>query len=337
MDVSELDDQLEKKNLFGYWKVRASAQPPEPPYIWKWKDVREGLINAKDTIGLELAERRSLRLVNPNLAVQSTSRNLQFSFSIIKPGEIAKAHRHNLAAIRFVVEGRGAYTIVEGERFLMEEGDLILTPNWTWHDHINESEEPIIWLDGLDVPLIQTQNIVFFEQYEKDVQRITRNEGQSVQRLQLAPTPAAPGNVRRGIPFRYGWKESYGALKTMGEHESNPYDGNLLRYINPVNGGPTLATMSCEVQLIQAGKTTKTHRHASTALYHVFKGRGRTAVEDSYLEWEKGDCFVVPPWQWHRHETRTDEEAVLFSINDRPIMEALELYREEGEDVPPAR
>ena len=119
-------------------------------------------------------------------------------------------------------------------------------------------------------------------------------------------------------------------MQSVRADETDQFDGALLRYINPVAGGFTLPTMSCEIQLLKPGKETQAHRHTSTALYHVFRGRGRTRVGEGYLEWEKGDSFVIPLWQWHSHESDGREEAVLFSINDRPIMESLELYREEA-------
>jgi gentisate 1,2-dioxygenase len=234
-----------------------------------------------------------------------------------------------MAAIRFVVQGKGAYTTVEGERFLMEEGDLILTPNWTWHDHFNGSDKPIVWLDGLDGPLIQSFNALFFEMYEKDVQEVTRREGQSARPLGFARSPKTTGTERQGLPFRYSWNETYESLKTIGETENDPFDGVLLRYVNPMTGGFTLPTMSCEIQVLNGGLKTRLHRHTSTALYHVFRGRGRTKVGEGYLEWKRGDSFVIPLWQWHGHENLSEEEAILFSMNDRPAMEAFELYREE--------
>lgn len=327
MNTSELDRELESSNLSGFWRTRVPFHCPESPHLWKWREVYKGLMKAKDSIGFEQAERRAIRLVSPHVPGKSTSHTLQFTFSIINSGEMARAHRHNMAAIRFIVQGKGAYTTVEGERFLMEEGDLILTPNWTWHDHSNGSNDPIIWLDGLDGPMIQSLNVLFFEQYEKEVQPHVRREGESAHRLGFARAPGAIENERRGVPFRYLWKETYESLMTLSE--SDPHDGHLIRYINPATGGFTLPTMSCEVQLLRPGIATKPHRHTSTALYHVFRGRGRTAVGEGYLEWEKGDSFVVPLWQWHRHENSSGEEAILFSINDRPIMEALALYREE--------
>jgi 1-hydroxy-2-naphthoate dioxygenase len=330
MKLTELDSELEKNQLSGFWKTRVPLHASEAPYLWKWEELLDGLMKASETIGIEQAERRAIQLVSPHLPIKSPSHTLQFSFSIVNPGEVARAHRHNMAAIRFVVQGKGAYTAVDGEKFPMAEGDLILTPNWTWHDHHNESEDPIIWLDGLDGPLIRSLNVLFFEEYEKSEQPVTRETGESLSRLGFARAPKKDETHLRGVPFRYAWQDTYKALKTMSDSERDPYDGTLLRYINPATGGFTYPTMSCEIQLFKAREKTRIHRHTSTALYHVFKGWGRTAVGEGYLEWKKGDSFVVPLWQPHAHENLSDEEAILFSINDRPVMEALQLYREEA-------
>jgi gentisate 1,2-dioxygenase len=332
MDLAKLDSELERNHLSGFWKTRVPLHRPEPPFLWKWEVVRDALMKARESIGIELAERRAIRLINPHCPSHSTSRTVQFTFSIVNPGEVARAHRHNMAAIRFVVEGKGAFTVVEGERFPMEEGDLILTPNWTWHDHHNPSEAPIIWLDGLDGPLIQALNVLFFEPYGEERQPLSRADGEAPLRYGFARNPRAAEDERRGLPFRYSWKETEKALALVPDAQRDPYDGALLRYVNPRSGGPTLPTMSCEVQALKPGEKTRLHRHTSTSLYHVFKGQGRTAVGEGWLEWKKGDSFVVPLWQWHCHENTSDAEAVLFTMNDRPVMEALALYREEARE-----
>jgi 1-hydroxy-2-naphthoate dioxygenase len=330
MKLAELDSELEKNQLSGFWKTRVPSHVSEAPYLWKWEPLLDGLLKASETIGIEQAERRAIRLVSPHLPIKSTSHTLQVTFSIVNPGEIARAHRHNMAAIRFVVQGKGAYTVVHGEKFPMEEGDLILTPNWTWHDHHNESEDPVIWLDGLDGPLIQSLNILFFEDSELAEQSITHQTGESLSRMGFARTAKKDENHLRGVPFRYPWKDIHTALRAMGDRDRDAYDGRLLRYINPGTGGYTYPTMSCEVQLFKAKEGTKAHRHTSTAIYHVFRGQGRTRVGEVYLNWQRGDTFVVPLWQWHSHENLANDEAVLFSIGDRPVLDSLQLYREES-------
>jgi len=329
MKLEDLDSQLEKNQLSGFWRTRVPSHSPGAPYLWKWEPLLDGLLKASETIGIDQAERRAIRLVSPHMPIKSTSHTLQITFSIVNPGEVAKAHRHNMAAIRFVVQGKGAYTAVDGEKFYMEEGDLILTPNWTWQDHHNESQDPIIWLDGLDGPLIQSLNVLFFEDSETPEQEITKQTGESLHRMGFARATRDDPVYRRGTPFRYSFNDTYAALKAMSAADRDPYDGSLLRYINPATGGYTYPTMSCEIQLLKVNEATKLHRHTATALYHVHKGQGRTKVGEQYLEWKKGDSFVVPLWQWHAHENLGRDEAILFSINDRPVMEALQLYREE--------
>jgi len=329
MKLDELDRQLEQNHLSGFWRTRVPSHSSEAPYLWKWESLLDGLLKASETIGIEQAERRAIRVVNPHLSTKSTSHTLQVTFSIVNPGEVARAHRHNMAAIRFVVQGKGAFTVVDGEKFYMDEGDLILTPNWTWHDHHNESPDPIIWLDGLDGPLIQSFNILFFEEGKEPEQVISYQAGESLSRMGFTRAPVKNDDYRRGVPFRYGWKETHAALRAMADHDRDPYDGRLLRYINPVSGGYTYPTMSCEIQLLKGKESTRAHRHTSTAVYHVVRGQGRTRVGEGYLEWKHGDTFVVPLWQWHAHENISNEEAVLFSLTDRPVMDALQLYREE--------
>jgi len=329
MKLDELDRQLEQNHLSGFWRTRVPSHSSEAPYLWRWESLLDGLLKASETIGIEQAERRAIRVVNPHLSAKSTSHTLQVTFSIVNPGEVARAHRHNMAAIRFVVQGKGAFTVVDGEKFYMEEGDLILTPNWTWHDHHNESHDPIIWLDGLDGPLIQSFNILFFEEAKEPEQAITHQTAGSLSRMAFTRTPTKNEHYQRGVPFRYAWKETHAALRAMGDDDRDPYDGRLLRYINPVTGGYTYPTMSCEIQLLKGKEFTRAPRHTSTAIYHVVRGQGRSRVGEGYLEWKQGDTFVVPLWQWHAHENISNDEAVLFSLTDRPVMDALQLYREE--------
>ena len=334
-ELEALHQRLAENSLGGHWQSREKPAKLKP-WVWPWAAIYSCLMESGEVVKLggidDAAKRRTVQLVNPAITnLKATSRTIQMSIQLVKPGERAECHRHSAAALRFVVEGDGTgYTNVEGEEMLMEPGDLVLTPNWTWHDHHNESEDPIIWLDGLDGPLIRSLNVLFFEEYEKPEQPVTRETGESLSRLGFARAPKKDETHLRGVPFRYAWQDTYKALKTMSDSERDPYDGTLLRYINPATGGFTYPTMSCEIQLFKAREKTRIHRHTSTALYHVFKGRGRTAVGEGHLEWKKGDSFVVPLWQPHSHENLSDEEAILFSINDRPVMEALQLYREEA-------
>src|SRR5207244_9343189 len=133
------------------------------PHVWHWRDLRPQAMRAAGLIGTEQAERRVLRLTNPELPGVSASNTMVANIQIVMPGEIARAHRHSPSALRFIIEGKGGYTVVNGERIPMYPGDLVLTPNWTWHDHANDTHAPMIWLDGLDTPLVRMREAGFGE------------------------------------------------------------------------------------------------------------------------------------------------------------------------------
>ena len=142
------------------------------PYVWHWRDLRPQAMRAAQLVGTEQAERRVLRLHNPELAGSSASNTLVANIQIVMPGEIARAHRHSPSALRLIIEGKGGYTVVNGARIPMSPGDLVLTPKWTWHDHANDTDAPMIWLDGLDTPLVRMLEAGFYEQYDGEAQPI---------------------------------------------------------------------------------------------------------------------------------------------------------------------
>ena len=333
--VSRLDRDMAEKNLSGYWRLGMEGLPPHPmtsvePCLWRWADVRESLVRAGEVISLENSERRVVRLVNPGLDQKQAfaTHTLQISFQYVKPGENARAHRHTPAALRFVIQGNGAYTTVNGQQCVMEPGDLILTPKLTWHDHSNDSKEPMLWLDGLDFPLVTALHQVMQERYSERRQPIEKSSEEVIDKL--------GASVRHGVPvadfFHYKWRDTEKTLRELIKSSAarNRFDGYLLEYRNPLTGGPTMPTIQCAVQLLPANDETETHRHTSTVIYHVFRGKGATQIGERRFDWEQGDSFVVPLWYHHRHLNRSSaEDAILFSMSDAPVLKALDLYREE--------
>lgn len=321
----------------GFWSANIpgfeeNMQPRSSvvPFLWKWTDIYGGLIRAGELVSLEQSERRTIRLLNPGVPSTTGATNtVHISIQLVKPGEIARAHRHTLTAIRFVVKGGGAFTTVEGERFAMSPGDLILTPQWTWHDHYNASQNDIVWLDGHDGPLLKALEVLAVEPFGEKQQPVEALPDHSLHRFGWARPPESKDEWPDPA-FRYPWEETYRSLRALSIGPGDPYDGVLLRYVNPRSGGFTLRTIGCEIQMLRPGEQTRSHRHTSSVIYHAFRGSGRTAVNDTCLEWEEGDCFTVPLWAWHHHENHSKNEAILFSINDRPVKEVLGLYREEG-------
>jgi gentisate 1,2-dioxygenase len=335
-----LNEKLRHNHLEGLWKT-FSEQPlrNEPssslkPWVWRWEDLSAALRGAEELVSLEgVEDRRVIRMVNPGLGAGApTSRTMQMSVQLVKPGEIARAHRHTIAAIRFIISGHGAYTTVDGERFDMAPGDLVLTPSWTWHDHGNYADEPMIWLDGLDYPLLDRLETGFFEPYEQDRQNVVKAIDYSLKRVGIV-RPGWRASQAQEPATHYRWEHVSSLLSDLIAEEESPYDGRVVEYVNPLTGGPTLRTMACSIHMLQKGQSTRAHRHTSTALYHVIEGEGTTRVGEHSLVWKAKDCFVVPPWLIHKHEASSvAPRALLFSMSDRPVYEALGLYREESNE-----
>ena len=334
--------QLNAKSIAPLWLVLGDAAPKEPrvqsvAHMWAWRDVKSYMAKAGDLVTPQEAERRVLMLINPGFK-SNTFRTVGLIFAgiqMIMPGEIADSHRHTPNAQRFIIEGGGAYTAVQGERTIMSKGDFVLTPAWAWHDHGNESSKPMIWLDGLDLPYAIILDANFFEDYvggDGQTQPIYRQTEDSHHRWgrNLRPTWERPPLSTAASPIlNYRWSESRDALHALRDEKGSPHDGIMLQYINPMTGGPTLPTISAYLQLIRKGEHTQPHRHTSSTVYHVAEGEGRSLVGDTEYKWEEGDTFVVPSWVAHEHES-SNGEAVLFSYSDRPIIHAAGFYREEA-------
>lgn len=341
-ELQALHDRLAEHSLGGHWQTRVQ-HPDLVPHLWPWSAIYSCLMESGEIVKLggvnDAAKRRTVQLVNPALTdKKATSRTLQMSIQLVKPGERAECHRHTMAALRFVVEGDGCgYTNVEGEEMLMEPGDLVLTPNWTWHDHYNAGEKNLVWLDVLDAHLTRHLDAGFQENYaEGPAQPIVRREGYCRQRYGTI-RPRAAHRTDTALPYVYKWQDTLNALDEIAAAgERNPHDGILLEYTHPVTGGPTMPTIGCWVQIIPAGETTKPHRHTSSTIYHVVQGQGVIWVGKSKpvtreLTWGAHDCFFVPSWNWHYFGNKSkNEAAIVFSVTDRPVLESLGLFREEA-------
>ncbi|MGH7824426.1 MAG: cupin domain-containing protein [Candidatus Binatia bacterium] len=340
MSLNQLNQELKEKNLIGYWTIPNTStgfREPEPnfgPFLWKWREIHDALHKAVQYIRPEEAFRRFIGFQHPALKL-GTAHTLLMGAQMVCPGEFAPAHRHTMEAIRFVVKGQGAATVVEGEPLPMEPGDLLTTPNWSWHDHINSGDAPIIWLDGANGPMIHYYQIGFANPFDQPRQNLTKPAGWSqhtCHALRPRATTGSSCSSHYRPPYRYAWEETRQALESQAERPGDPFDGVLMRYVDPLSGGPTLPTMSCEVQLLRPSEKGRSHRHTYTVVYHAFRGSGTTWVGDQRFDWEEGDSFVVPLWHWHSHENSSRESAILFSINDRPAIEALGFFREEARE-----
>jgi gentisate 1,2-dioxygenase len=284
------------------------------------------LITAKE------AERRVLVLENPGLrGASSITHSLYAGLQLILPGEVAPSHRHTQSALRFVVEGTGAYTAVDGERTTMHPGDFIITPSWTFHDHGNPGDEPVVWLDGLDIPIVAFFDAGFAERHPQESQPVTRPEGDAQARYagNLLPLDYVSSSSTTPV-FSYPYQRSREVLERV--RRGSPLDachGIKMQYANPATGGYPMPTIAAFLQLLPKGFQGSAYRSTDGTVYSVVEGSGRSRIGDQVYDWKPKDVFVVPSWCPVAHQA--DEDAVLFSFSDRAVQKRLGIWREQIE------
>jgi gentisate 1,2-dioxygenase len=328
-------DKIDKANVTPLWEVlhaliTATPNTPCKPFLWKWDTVYPWILEAGRLITAKEAERRVLVLENPGTRGRSRiTHSLYAGLQLILPGEVAPAHRHSQSALRFIVHGKGAYTAVEGERVTMSPGDFIITPSWTWHDHGNPSSEPMVWMDGLDIAIVELLDAQFLERPAAESQVTTRTAGQSFASFGNTMLPVNHKPRSRTSPlFWYPYDRSRDALAELAKAEApHPCYGHKLKYANPATGGWPMPTIGTFMQLLPKGFRGKLYRSTDSTVYSVVEGKGRVRVGDETLAWSPKDTFVVPSWMPYALEA--DDEAVLFSFSDRPVQDVLDLWREQ--------
>lgn len=273
---------------------------------WRWADIEPLVRRSPEFMKPGRgAERRIIRLDNPGVPERTSTHTISTAVQYLLPGEIAPAHRHTPNAIRFMLDGEGAFTTVEGAKCVMQRGDVVLTPTMTWHDHGNEGRDSVIWVDGLDSPVVRYLENLFGEPYPKEQQ----------------PT----GGDAARVWFR--WKEWHPKLLEQARREADPYDDVIIEYRDPVTGRSLLNTLGCYLQMLRPGVRTRAHRESSSAVYHVVEGRGATIIDGVRYDWGPRDFVAIPPRAQHSHVNEGSEPAILFSFQDVPLLKALGHYR----------
>ena len=330
--------RIDAHALFPLWEQLHSLVPAQPAAscvaaLWRYRELRPLLMEAGELITAQEAIRRVLVLENPALRGQAAiTPSLYGGLQLILPGEIAPSHRHSQSALRFVVEGRGAYTAVDGERTTMEPGDFIITPSWTWHDHGNpavvEGGEPVVWLDGLDIPLVRFFGATFAEDGEQAEQPLTRPQGNSMARYGMNLLPLRQQRKSPTSPlFNYPYARTREALDTLlRQGEVDAWDGVKLRYVNPTTGGWAMPTIATFMQILPRGFRGQTYCSTDATVFSVVEGTGSVRIAGERFDFQAKDIFVVPSWA--PVSLQSDEDCVLFSYSDRPVQEALGILRE---------
>ena len=327
--------RADTQNMAPLWTRLKALVPREPTPVgvahrWAYADVRPYVLESAQHISAREAERRVMILENPGLRGSSQITNsLYAGLQLIMPGEVAPAHRHTQSALRFIVEGSGAYTAVDGEKTTMQPGDFVITPSWTWHHHGHEASGPMIWLDGLDIPLVGFFNSTFREDHQAQEAGITRPEGDSLARFGsgLLPVGHKPGSLNSPV-FNYPYprtREALYALILAGAPDAHL--GHLMRFVNPLDGGWAMPTMATMIRLLPKGFTTHSYRSSDSAIFVVVEGLGEMRVGAQHFALTPHDVVVVPGWM--AYTLHADEDLVLFSYSDRVAQEKLGFFREQ--------
>ena len=327
--------KIDGENLTALWAVMNDLITPEPksacrPHHWKFDVIRDYMTEAGKLITAKEAERRVLVLENPGLRGQSKiTTSLYAGVQMVVPGDVAPAHRHSQSALRFVLEGKGAHTAVDGERTAMEQGDFIITPSMTWHDHSNETDQPMFWLDGLDIPLVQFFDAGFMERSPEEFQSELRPEGDALARYgrNMVPVDYVPAATDPTRMFVYPFGETRAALQALARGAPDPHFGHKLRFVNPATGASPMPTIGAFAQWLPGGFSTRRYRSTDGTIYVCLEGAGEARIRDKTFAFGESDVFVVP--SWHELELAAARGTLLFSFSDRPAQQALGLWRDD--------
>ncbi len=335
----ELDDfygEIEQAHLQPLWEMSGllTATPVVKaiPYRWSASDLKKLAARSGELVPLDRGgDRRVLAMSNPGLAgAPFVSGTLWAAVQYLQAGEVAPAHRHTPGALRFVLDGEGVYTLLDGDPVSMGAGDLVLTPSWVFHEHHNPGEHPMMWLDVLDLPVVAALDAVFFEEGPSEeanpsVAPRSKAERSFGQGPGIVPTGvSAVTHDRPHSPLMvYRWAESDAALDAL--LQLNDGREAELRYRDPTRDRDVMPTMRCEMRRIVQGVTSAPDRQTGSRVCAVFGGTGVVRLGASQFSLAPGDVFVVPSWCEHQLEAHTTLD--IFTTSDAPVLEALGLFR----------
>ena len=332
-DVDLLYKQLAEEDLQPLWELSglltSTPRPKAVPHLWCSADLVPLAARAGDLVGIDRGgDRRVLACANPGLGgAPYAVGTLWAAVQYLRPGELAPAHRHTPAALRFVLDGDSVWTSVDGDAVPMAAGDLVLTPSWTFHEHHNSGEAPMMWLDVLDLPLVANLDAVFYEDGPSEdvaISTPTTSRSERVYGSGSGLLPAGDAAAGRNPLLVYRWTETDRALdRQLGEGAAYAH----LRYSDPSTGRDVMPTMRCEMMRVPASTATAGLRQTGGRVAAVLHGTGRMSVGEATFGVGPGDIVAVPSWSELR--VAADTTLDVFFTTDAPVLRALGLYRDQ--------
>ena len=345
-DTSEAQGELARGRV-------AANQMKMQAHRWRWREIYPYLskigeiARSADIKPLETTDRQGILLTNPGLGgrLQITN-SIRCAIAIYNPGDIAPAHIHSPNASRTILSDKGGYTNVEGERCECRRGDIVFTPNGTWHDHGNEDTEPMIWIDMLDWPLMEYLDCVWVDQNYVDVNRgnaksqpaahadgySTRMYGHGGLKPVFTSNQRGWGNSPmphvhfKGVDIRQ-------ALHDLRGEKGDAFEGIKMQFTNPVTAGPVFATLDYCTQLLRPGEELLLKRETCSTFIVVMEGQGFTEIGGKRFDWEKNDIMAVPNFLWRRHVNTGKNDAILYTVSDAALLRAIGQYRSQGKNA----
>jgi gentisate 1,2-dioxygenase len=344
-ELEQLYRGFEQELLVPLWCEIGDLMPRSPqskaaPHLWRWERLKDLAAQAGRIVPVGRGgERRAIALANPSLGGRPfATPTLWAAIQYLMPGEDAPEHRHTQHAFRFVVEGEGVWTVVDGDPVRMSRGDFLPQAGWNWHAHHNAATEPMAWIDGLDIPFSYYTESQFFE-FGRE--RIDAHEKATPDRSRSERVWGHPGlrpvlqpDATSATPLlAYRWVDTDRALTDQLALEAEGHAVTLspghaaVRYTNPTSGRDVLPTIRAEVHRVRAGARTLVRREVGSSVVQVFDGTGRVSVGDRSWDVRRGDLFVVPSWAPYSAQADGVADLDLFRFGDAPIFEALHVSR----------
>jgi gentisate 1,2-dioxygenase len=328
----------------------AANQMKMQAHRWRWREISPYLFKIAEVARnaevkpLETTDRQGILLTNPGLGGRLQITNtIRCAIAIYNHGDIAPAHVHSPNASRTILSDKGGYTNVEGERCECKRGDIVFTPNGTWHDHGNDDPDPMIWIDMLDWPLMEyldcvwvDQNYVNENQTNAKSQPTVFKDGHSTRLyghggLKPVFTSNQRGWGNGATPlFHYKGVDVREALDRLKKEKGDPFEAIKMEFVNPITGGPVYPTLDYCAQLIRPGEELALKRETCSTFIVVMEGQGYSEIGGARFDWEKNDIMAVPNFMWRRHVNTSKSEAVLYTVSDAALLRAIGQYRAQG-------